>query len=156
VPFAKHICVVFATFTAFAAASPASAALTRGESSLLSAMNKARAAYHLAPLQPDATLTRAARSHSLDMLRHNYFAHGALASRVNAFGARGPVVGENLAWGTGSLGSADHVVEMWLASPEHRANLLRPGFTRVGLATPVGTFAGQSGVTMVTADFGGR
>ena len=54
------------------------------------------------------------------------------------------------------LGSAAHVVQMWLTSPEHRANLLRPGFTRVGLATPVGTFAGSSDVTVVTADFGGR
>ena len=139
-----------------AASSPASAALTRGETSLLIAMNKARAAYGLRPLHPDATLSRAARSHSLDMLRHNYFSHGAFAARMNAFHAAGPAVGENLAWGSGSLGSAAHVVEMWLASPEHRANLLRPGFTRVGLATPVGTFAGSSDVTVVRADSGGR
>jgi uncharacterized protein YkwD len=143
-------------FATLLAASPASAALTRREASLLSAMNRARAEYHLAPLHADVTLTRAARQHSLDMLRHAYFAHGAFAARLSAFGARGPVIGENLAWGAGSLGAATHVVQMWLASPEHRANLLRPGFTRVGLATPVGSFAGQSGVTMVTADFGGR
>jgi uncharacterized protein YkwD len=143
-------------FGAFVAASPAAAALTRSEASLLNAMNKARAAYRLLPLRPDARLARAARAHSLDMLRHDYFAHGAFAERMNAFGAREPVIGENLALGAGALGSAAHVVQMWLASPEHRANLLRPGFTRVGLATPVGTFAGQGGVTVVTADFGGR
>ena len=154
--FAKHIGVVFATFAVLVAASPASAALARGETSLLIAMNQARAAHGLRPLHTDATLGRAARSHSLDMLRHNYFSHGAFAARMNAFHAVGPVVGENLAWGSGSLGSAAHVVQMWLASPEHRANLLRPGFTRVGLATPVGTFAGSSDVTVVTADFGGR
>ena len=154
--FAKHIGVVFATFAVLVAASPASAALARGETSLLIAMNQARAAHGLRPLHTDATLGRAARSHSLDMLRHNYFSHGAFAARMNAFHAVGPIVGENLAWGSGALGSAAHVVQMWLASPEHRANLLRPGFTRVGLATPVGAFADSSDVTMVTADFGGR
>ena len=153
---AKHIGVIFAMFTVLVAASPAAAALTRREASLLAAMNHARAAHGLAPLHTDPTLVRAARSHSLDMLRHDYFAHGAFAARMNAFHARGPIVGENLAWGSGALGSAAHVVQMWLASPEHRANLLRPGFTRVGLATPIGTFAGSSGVTVVTADFGGR
>jgi uncharacterized protein YkwD len=155
VRFVRHICTAFTIFAALLAASPASARLSRSDLSLLAAINKARAAYHLAPLRADATLSRAARSHSLDELRRQYFAHGAFAARMNTFGARGPFVGENLAWGTGALGSAAHVVELWLASPEHRANLLRPGFTRVGLATPVGTFAGQSGVTMVTADFGG-
>jgi uncharacterized protein YkwD len=45
---------------------------------------------------------------------------------------------------------------MWLASPSHRANLLRPGFTRVGLAASVGAFDGHADVTVVTADFGGR
>ena len=117
-------------------------------------MNKARAAYGLRPLHPDATLSRAARSHSLDMLRHNYFSHGAFAARMNAFHAAGPAVGENLAWGSGSLGSAAHVVEMWLASPGHRANLLRPGFHRIGLGLASGPFQGQSAATVVTADFG--
>src|SRR2546430_13443837 len=96
--FARHIGVVFATFTLLLAASPASAALTHTEASLLGAMNKARAAYRLGPLHADATLTRAARSHSLDMLRHHYFAHGAFAARMSSFVARGPIVGENLAW----------------------------------------------------------
>jgi uncharacterized protein YkwD len=154
--FAKHILVVFATFAALLAASPAAAALTRSEARLLTVMNKVRAAHRLRPLHPDGTLTRAARSHSLDMLHHDYFAHGAFGARMNAFHARGPLLGENLAWGAGRLGSAAHVVQMWLASPEHRANLLRPGFTRVGLSAPVGTFAGRGDVRVVTADFGGR
>jgi uncharacterized protein YkwD len=154
--FAKHICIIFTTLIALVAASPAAAALTRKEATLLGDMNRVRAAHGLAPLHADPTLERAARSHSLDMLRHNYFSHGAFAARMSAFHAGGPVVAENLAWGTGRLGSAAHVVQMWLASPEHRANLLRPGFTRVGLAASVGSFAGNSGVTVVTADFGGR
>jgi uncharacterized protein YkwD len=153
---AKHIGVLFITFLLLLVASPSSfAALRTSEASLLEAMNKARAAHGLAPLRADPTLVRAARAHSLDMLRRDYFAHGPFAARMNAFHVAGPVTGENLAWGTGPLGSPAHVVEMWLASPEHRANLLRPGFTRVGVATPVGRFEGSAGVAVVTADFSG-
>jgi uncharacterized protein YkwD len=43
---------------------------------------------------------------------------------------------------------------MWLASPGHRANLLRPGFRRLGLGIATGSFPGQAGATVVTADFG--
>jgi uncharacterized protein YkwD len=153
--FTKHIVMLFVTFGVLVAASPAGATLTRSEASLLVAMNQVRAAHGLAPLHADSTLERAARAHSIDMLRHNYFAHGAFSSRMHAFRAAGPFLGENLAWGEGSAGSAAHIVQLWLASPEHRANLLRPGFTRVGLAAPVGAFQGIGGVAMVTADFAG-
>jgi uncharacterized protein YkwD len=46
-------------------------------------------------------------------------------------------------------------VRGWLASPGHRANLLRPGWTRIGIGARVGAFRGYSGVTVVTADFAG-
>jgi uncharacterized protein YkwD len=154
--FAKHIVMLFATFAALYAASHAAAKLNRSETRLLNTINRVRAAHGLGPLHRDATLARAARAHSLDMLHRHYFAHGAFAARMSAFHARGPLLGENLAWGVGRLGSAAHVVQMWLASPEHRANLLRPGFTRVGLSTTVGSFAGNGDVTVVTVDFGGR
>jgi uncharacterized protein YkwD len=152
--FAKHVSIVLITLTALLTVSSAVAALTRKEARLLTVMNRVRAAHGVGPLHPDATLTRAARSHSRDMLRHGYFAHGAFAARMMAFHAHGRVLGENLAWGVGRLGAAAHVVQMWLESPEHRANLLRPGFTRVGLSAPVGPFAGNGDVTVVTADFG--
>jgi uncharacterized protein YkwD len=43
-----------------------------------------------------------------------------------------------------------------MRSPGHRANLLRPGWTRVGIGARVGTFQGYRGATVVTADFAGR
>jgi uncharacterized protein YkwD len=129
--------------------------LTPAESSLLRAVNAARAAHHVRPLRVDSTLTSAARSHSRDMLAHGYFAHGAFQSRMLAFHARGPIVGENLAWGVGSLASPSAIVREWLASPEHRANLLRRGFVRIGIGESVGSFQGYGGATVVTADFGG-
>jgi uncharacterized protein YkwD len=125
-------------------------------SSFLAAMNEARAAHGLAPFRLDPRLQRAARAHSGDMIRRQYFAHGPLVSRLARFGVRGPRVGENLAWGVGSAGDPRAVVRSWLASPPHRANLLRRGFRRVGLGVLAGPFAGQGRALVVTADFAGR
>jgi len=156
----RHALVVFAVgLLAFAAAGPASAGglrLTSAEASLLRAVNQTRAAHGLAPVHLDAALERAARAHSAEMLRGNFFAHGSVFARLASFRVSGPVLGENLAWGTGSYGTASGIVAAWLASPEHRANLLRPGFTRIGIAAPQGTFLGNGGATVATADFAGR
>lgn len=136
----------------------ATAAQARGlsgsESSLLSQMNAVRASRGLPALRVDYHLVRAARGHSADMMRRGYFAHGAVAGRVLAAGARGPVFGENLAWATGL--TCQWVVNAWLASPRHRAVLLRPGFRRVGISIVFGTFVGHGGAGVVTADFAGR
>jgi uncharacterized protein YkwD len=94
--------------------------------------------------------------HSSEMLRSGTFTHGDFLARIKSFGARGPVLGENLAWGTGSYAGAGTIVREWLASPEHRANLLRPGYTRIGIGTARGRFQGAGGAIVVTADFGGR
>jgi uncharacterized protein YkwD len=88
------------------------------------------------------------------MMRRQYFAHGSVAARALSSGARGPVFGEDLAWGTDV--TANWVVSRWLASPAHRAVLLRPGFRRVGIGISFGTFAGRGGAAVVTADFAGR
>jgi uncharacterized protein YkwD len=151
----RQLFIVFAAvLLLLAPAATASArGLTGAESSLLQAMNGARASHGLARLSVDYRLSRTARSHSADMLQHQYFAHGAFASRVRASGAAGPMFGENLAWGPAS---ASWVVSQWLASPEHRSILLRPGFRRVGIGAFRGTFSGMAGALVVTADFAGR
>jgi uncharacterized protein YkwD len=126
------------------------------EISLLRAVNATRTAHGLRPLSLDAPLTRAARAHSVEMLRGGYFAHGNLHGRMVAFHVRGPFVGENLAWGNGSFAAPATVISEWLRSPEHRANLLRPGFTRIGIGTTRGSFLGTGGATVMTADFAGH
>jgi uncharacterized protein YkwD len=145
-------------FCAFALVSPAFAGtnVSRSELSLLRAVNAARGSYHLAPLRVDAALTRAARAHTAEMVRTNVFAHGAFSARMRLFHVRGPVTGENLAWGSGPYGTAHSIVQMWLNSAPHRANLLRPGFRRIGIGAMIGSFQGESGATVVTADFAGR
>jgi uncharacterized protein YkwD len=155
----KHILVCFALSFALLAAAPAALAGKRSTSSelnLLAAVNATRASYGLRPLHLDSTLQTAARSHSIDMLRHNYFAHGNFADRMAAFHVQGRTAGENLAWGSGTYGRAGTIVREWLASPEHRANLLRPGYARIGIGLVRGSFLGNGGATVVTADFAGQ
>lgn len=150
--------IVVSFLAVFAVLVPAAGGQARpssgSEASLLRTMNGVRASHGLAPLRVDLRLVRAARGHSADMMRRQYFAHGSVAGRALAAGARGPVFGEDLAWGTAA--SAQWVVDRWLASPAHRAVLLRPGFRRVGVGIVFGTFAGHGGAAVVTADFAGR
>jgi uncharacterized protein YkwD len=140
---------------ALALPAAASAGLTRSESSLLRQMNHVRAEHGLRPLRCDLNLERAARAHTHEMLLTNVFSHGAFGSRMLQFNVRMSTAGENLAWGTGSQGSAAALVAAWLASPPHRANLLEPSFTRVGVGELVGPFQGLSGAHVVTTDFAG-
>ena len=142
----------------FALLGPAAGAqarvLSASELSLLQTMNAVRKSHGVAPLRVDVHLVRAARAHSADMMRRQYFAHGSVTSRALAAGARGPVFGEDLAWASGI--TATWVVNAWLASPSHRAVLLRPGFRRVGIGYSFGTFIGHGGAGVVTADFAGN
>jgi len=150
--------ILVAFLASFALLAPAAGAqartLSSSVASLLQTINSVRTSSHLAPLRVDVRLLRAARAHSADMMQRHYFAHGGVAGRAVAQGARGPVFGEDLAWGTGV--GARWVVSAWLASPAHRAVLLRPGFRRVGIGIAFGAFAGHGGAAVFTADFAGR
>ena len=154
VPTGVAVAVAVLTFAGVANAAPTTA-LTQAESSLLSAMNSARIANGLQPLQADTRLERAARGHSSEMLHSGTFAHGAFVARIRSVGVRTPRIGENLAWSTGGATIAHAIVAMWLASPEHRANLLRPGYLLVGVGALRGCFDGRRHTLMVTTDFAG-
>ena len=131
------------------------AGLTRAEARLLHDLNSVRSAHGLLPLRFDPRLQQAARAHSREMLATGIFQHGAFGTRMLQFDVRGTLTGENLAWGHGTFGTASAIVRAWLASPEHRANLLRPGFSRIGIGDLVGAFSGYHGTHVVTADFAG-
>lgn len=150
--------VLVPVLAALVLAAPAAGAraphVSSTEASLLRAINGARTSRGLAPLRLDLRLFRAARGHTADMLQRQYFAHGAVDGRARAVGVRGPVYGENLAWATAL--TTRWVVGRWLASPRHRAVMLRPGFRRIGIGVAYGRFAGSDGAGVVTADFAGR
>jgi uncharacterized protein YkwD len=133
-----------------------SASLTQREASLLSVMNEVRGSYGLRPLKIDPRLERVSRAHSRRMLQVQSLFHGNFVQRIRRSGVRAPRIGENLAWATGPLASARTIVNMWLASPEHRANLLHGGYRTVGVGVRSGTFEGYAGAALVTTDFAGR
>ena len=149
--------VVTALSLAGAADAASTATLTPPESSLLTAMNEVRLANGLQPLRADARLERAARAHSSRMLRTGTFAHGAFTARIRR--TRRPRDRGSARTSPGArAGSAQPapIVRLWLASPEHRANLLHPGYRIVGVGALRGCFAGHRHTLMVTTDFAGR
>ena len=148
---------------------PAADNLTTVDAATLCLVNQIRLAHGLPALADDAALGAAAQSHEDDMLRNDYFDHAGPAgdtpeSRVQASGYLTAadaswVVGENLAWGTLTLATPAAIVNGWVNSPEHLANILDPAFAdtavRAAAAAPASLSGGQSGA-VYTEDFGGR
>lgn len=156
-PTPRVLILLCTAFTAFLLSGTAGAVtVSEREEALLDALNRARTARGLQPLHLDPALVGAARDGCLTMLRANTLTHGAFRARLATHGARGPAFGENLAWSARSHAGARVTVRRWLASPGHRANLLRPGFRRVGIGVAQGTFAGHRGAVVATATFAGR
>ena len=89
------------------------------------------------PVALNASLTNAATGHAEDMIRRRYFAHTSpegqsVADRVRATGYRFRVIGENIA-----VVPAENpalVVEGWLKSPGHCANIMSSQFSEIGAA----------------------
>jgi uncharacterized protein YkwD len=78
-----------------------------------------------------------------------------LAAGYRSLGA-GWTVGENIAWGTGSLATPRAITAAWMNSPGHRANVLEPDYREIGIGVALGTpGAGADGATY-TSDFGAR
>ncbi|SDI01551.1 Uncharacterized conserved protein YkwD, contains CAP (CSP/antigen 5/PR1) domain [Pseudomonas benzenivorans] len=92
-----------------------------------------------APLAWNATLGAAAETHSRAMANGNFFAHKdrdgrTPGDRAELAGYSGRQIGENIAAG---LDAARRVVDGWLASPGHCANLMNPQFSELGAAYAV-------------------
>lgn len=124
-------------------------------------VNVERRLNHLAPFRRDPVLDRLAVQHTQDMLAKDYFQHDAPASaggvtfaqRFHAIHPHRTLGEENIAWGTGPYGTARGLVESWMASPEHRANILNPAARRIGVGIGVGPYQGQPVATVGTQDF---
>jgi uncharacterized protein YkwD len=129
-------------------------------------MNAMRADAGVPALTEQDELGQASVDHSEDMVDNKYFAHDSLDGRdvvarleaVSYIPKAGEwIVGENLAWGSGTLATPKALVGAWMNSPPHRANLLSADFREVGLGVVFGTPSKDTdaGVT-VTTDFGTR
>jgi uncharacterized protein YkwD len=141
-----------------AAAAPSAAPAHASASSLvLQLINHDRASAGLGPVSLNARLSAVALGHSIDMANRNYLSHDAPGGispydRMGRAGVTYHIAGENIGYDTGTshwamLRAIDVAM---LNSPEHRANLLRRSFLRVGIGIAV---IGDS--LYVTEDFTG-
>jgi uncharacterized protein YkwD len=147
---------------AAASVQPSAAGRSMAEAATLCLVNRERARRGLVALRANHSLVAAARAHSTDMVRRRYFEHGAFAGRIRShgYGGRGGwTLGENIAWGTGELGSPARIVDAWMHSPGHRANILYRGFREAGVGVAAGVpdaDAGRMAGATYTLDFGAR
>ena len=150
------VLVVLVCVPAVSQASTRSAYSGSTERRVLMLLNDIRHEHGLSPLAGSTALRGAAREHSADMLARGYFEHNspseAFDKRIRRF-LKSPLVGENIAWGTGSYGTAEGIVSLWMHSPAHRHIILMRSLHRVGLGVAKGSFQDTPGVVMATADF---
>lgn len=134
------------------------------KSAILCLLNAERTSRGLRALRSNSRLGRAATAHSGDMVRRKFFAHDSpsgtdVVDRVRRTGFIPRigrwVVGENLAYGSGTLGQPAAIMRAWMESPGHRANILQRRFREVGIGVARGLpVSGVSGGATYTTDFG--
>ncbi len=122
---------------------PTQANLPLVRAAVLCLVNTERAQHGEEPLQANRQLEAAAESHGREMIAVNYFDHVSPSGVTPVDRAReagyfpnsevGYVVGENLAWGTLSLSTPEAIVNAWIASPEHLANILEAKYRETGI-----------------------
>lgn len=118
------------------------------ENAMLAAVNHARASaracgsqqFAAAPaLQWSCALANAARQHSNDMARHGFIGHAGsnglqAGDRATAAGYSWRAIGENVA---GGYSDVEAVMQSWLESPGHCANIMNPDFADLGAAAVI-------------------
>jgi uncharacterized protein YkwD len=138
------------------------------ESGVLSDLNRIRVQHGLQPVKLSARLTASAAQHSEEMGADGYFEHNSqdgteFWKRIDRFYGQNGYgywsVGENLLWSSPNVDPAG-ALQLWMNSPEHRANILSPRWREIGIsavhfAAAPGTYKGLE-VTIITTDFGVR
>jgi uncharacterized protein YkwD len=127
---------------------------------LLVDTNNARSANGQRPLKINTQLVQAAQAKANDMALRNYWSHNTPAGNppwvfVSGAGYQYDKIGENLAAG---FTDTQATINGWMASPEHRENMLDSAFSEVGFGftnNPNYTSTGQGGpMTIVVAFYG--
>ena len=116
---------------------------------MLDAVNAERAKHQLAPLRLDPALADLADFYACRLVEGGFFDHedpfdgSTVDGRAANFGYAFLKIGENLAAGQRTI---DEVMAAWMASPEHRSNILDPAFMDIGIGVKLG---GESGIYWV-------
>lgn len=110
-------------------------AVTDFEQEVIRLVNEIRAENGLGALSYDWELSRVARYKSQDMKDNNYFSHtspvyGSPFQMLKSFGITYSSAGENIAKG---YATPQAVVNAWMNSSGHRANILNANYTTIGV-----------------------
>lgn len=105
------------------------------EMEVVNLVNQEREKQGLKPLQADAKLSKVARDKSQDMIDNQYFSHespryGSPFDMIKSYGISYRAAAENIAAGQTS---AKQVVDGWMNSDGHRANILNPDLDTIGV-----------------------
>jgi uncharacterized protein YkwD len=127
--------IVSAALLSFSLAPSLFAQSSVASQTLFTSANEARAAAGLPPLKWDAALAKAAHQHALKMAQMNQLSHQfpgepPMQDRAKQAGASFSLVAENIAQGP----TAEAIHQQWMHSKPHRANLLDPQLTAIGIA----------------------
>ena len=122
---------------------------------LLAKTNEQRVANGLSQLRENGLLAQAAAAKAQDMFSKNYWAHFGPSgetpwSFILATGYDYEYAGENLAK---NFLTSDAVVDAWMGSPTHKANILNGNYSEVGFAIIDGNLNGED-TTLVVQMFG--
>ncbi|MGC9379911.1 CAP domain-containing protein [Streptomyces sp. MH13] len=119
---------------------PGSGGVGGSEARVLALVNEERAAAGCSPVTANSRLTRAADDYSDVMASSGVMSHtgpdgSTMASRVEAAGYQWSTLGENIARGQADAAS---VMDSWMNSPGHRANILNCSFKELGVGVHFG------------------
>ena len=118
---------------------------------LVDLTNEQRETEKIGDLKFNAILAKAAELKAEDMAAKGYFSHNSPDGKtpwywLKQVGYVYSYAGENLAV---NFFDSQDVVDAWMKSPTHRANLLNEHFTEIGIATAKGTYEGRDGIFVV-------
>jgi uncharacterized protein YkwD len=145
---------------------PSDANIDQLDASILCLVNAERADNGLPALNHEPKLDQSSAGMCKRMVAEQFFSHETpdgktVVDRVEPTGyipnSGDWVVGENLAWGSGALSTPQAIVNGWMNSPGHRANILAPDYKDIGLAACMGSpAAGHEGGTVYVNNFGAK
>jgi uncharacterized protein YkwD len=114
---------------------PSSTSTDRNRSAVMDLANQVRAVAGCDPLNYNTQLERSAQGHAEDMSRNHYMSHTSLDGRtfdqrIRATGYDGGRIGENIGAG---FGDPNSIMDAWMNSPAHKANILDCRFRNIGV-----------------------
>jgi uncharacterized protein YkwD len=118
-------------------------------------VNQARAKQGLGPLVENSKLDASTKMKAEDMLKNQYFSHntpsGDPSYWTNTVGYNYASFGENLAYG--NFKSCEDLMNGWLNSAGHKANIMSSSYTEIGVSVIKGNYNGRE-VWMAVQHFG--